>query len=315
VLSRRLEWVVAGGLAASAAARVAGADRLRPLDSGTVPLMSFTPQAAAGAWLGALLLRGRAARLTAALAGAVTTAVVAPRVLPRRQPPAGGPVLRVLTANLLAGRAGADAVVGLVRSTRADVLFLQELTDDAVTRLKRAGLSRLLPHEMTSPRNGPRANAIYARHPLSDRLAPAPSVGAQPAARLQLPSGSPAQLLCIHLRPPKPRLSRSSVTGWRDELLQLPAPGDPPLILAGDFNSTLDHAQFRCLLRRGHVDAASQAGNGLVPTWGPVPGRRPALLALDHVLLDPRCAVLATSAHLLPGSDHRAVFAEFRLPG
>jgi endonuclease/exonuclease/phosphatase family metal-dependent hydrolase len=38
------------------------------------------------------------------------------------------------------------------------------------------------------------------------------------------------------------------------------------------------------------------------------------LLAIDHVLTDRRCAVLSTSAHLLPGSDHRALYAELRLP-
>jgi hypothetical protein len=32
------------------------------------------------------------------------------------------------------------------------------------------------------------------------------------------------------------------------------------------------------------------------------------------VLLDPRCAVLGASVHPLPGSDHLAVSAEFRLP-
>jgi endonuclease/exonuclease/phosphatase family metal-dependent hydrolase len=94
----------------------------------------------------------------------------------------------------------------------------------------------------------------------------------------------------------------------------LPAPGDSPVILAGDFNATLDHAQFRRLLRRGYADAASQDGNGLSPTWGPQPGRRPALLAIDHVLTDRRCAILSTSAHVLPGSDHRALYAELRLP-
>jgi endonuclease/exonuclease/phosphatase (EEP) superfamily protein YafD len=57
---------------------------------------------------------------------------------------------------------------------------------------------------------------------------------------------------------------------------------------------------------------AGETGNGLVPTWGP--WGKLALLTIDHVLVDPRCAVLATSVHPLPGSDHRAVYAEFRLP-
>jgi endonuclease/exonuclease/phosphatase (EEP) superfamily protein YafD len=85
-------------------------------------------------------------------------------------------------------------------------------------------------------------------------------------------------------------------------------------VLAGDFNATADHARFRRVLRPGHVDAAARVGRGLIPTWGPEPWGRPALLTLDHVLVDPGCTVLAVSVHRLPGSDHRAVYAEFRLP-
>lgn len=117
------------------------------------------------------------------------------------------------------------------------------------------------------------------------------------------------------MSPPKPPWSPGATARWRGQLSALPEPGDSPRILAGDFNATLDHAQFRRLLRRGYVDAASQAGNGLSATWGPQPGRRPALLAIDHVLTDRRCAVLTTSAHRLAGTDHRALYAELRLPG
>jgi len=314
--SRRLEQAVAGGLAAWAAARLAAVDRYRLVDTPAAPLLSFTPQAAAAAWAAALLLRGRGTSATAALAGAALTALVAPRALPRRQPSADGMVLRVLTANLLGGRASAEAVVGLVRSTRADVLFLQELTGDAVTRLKRAGLSELLPSELTDGGgDSARGNGIYARYPLRYGVRVAPTSAAQPAARLDLPAGGCVQLVCVHSLPPMPLWSRRAVARWGGELAALPPPGDPPVILAGDFNATLDHAHFRRLLRLGHVDAASQAGHGLAPTWGPEPGGRPALLAIDHVLLDPRCAVLATSTHPLPGSDHRALSAEIRLAG
>lgn len=280
-----------------------------------MPLLSFTPQAAAGAWAGALLLRSRGASATAALAGAALTAAVAPRAMPRRQPAADGPVLRVLTANLLVGRAGADTLVGLVRRTGADVLFLQELTDDAATRLQRAGLSDLLQNQMTEPKaDGPRGSGIYARYPLSDGLAVPPASAVQSTARLDLPSGQSVQLVCVHPHPPRPSRTLRAVARWRGELSVLPPPGDTPVILAGDFNATLDHAQFRRVLRLGYVDAASQAGNGLILTWGPKPCSS-ALLAIDHVLIDPRCAVRATSAHRLPGSDHRVVYAELRLPG
>ena len=101
---------MAGALAGWAAARLAGADRLRFTEAWAVPLLSFTPQVTAGAWAGALLLRGAGPAAATAVAGAALTAAVGPRAVPCRQPPAAGPMLRVLTANLLAGRAVAEAV-------------------------------------------------------------------------------------------------------------------------------------------------------------------------------------------------------------
>ena len=53
---------------------------------------------------------------------------------------------------------------------------------------------------------------------------------------------------------------------------------------------------------------------GSSPTANRGPCGKLALLTIDHVLVDRRCAVVATSVHVLPGSDHRAVFAEVRLP-
>lgn len=302
-------------MACWAAARLAGADRLRFAEPWAVPVLSFTPQVTAAAWAAALLLRGRGPAATTALAGAAVTAAVACRAVPSRQPPASGPVLRVLTANLRFGRAAAEAVTELARGHQADVLFVQELTARAAAGLQEAGLGDLLPHRMTQPMpNGTPGSGIYARYPLHDGLAVPPGSAVRCTARLDLPSGEVAQLACVHAAPPRPARSPGRAARWRGQLSALPSPGTDPLILAGDFNATLDHAQFRLLLHRGYADAASQTGNGLVPTWGPEPGRRLALLAIDHVLTDRRCATLATSVHRLTGSDHRALYAELRLP-
>ena len=305
---------MAGALAGWTTARLAGADRLRFAEAWTVPLLSFTPQVTAGAWASALLLRGAGPAAATAVAGAALTAAVGPRAVPYRQPPAAGPVLRVLTANLLVGRAVAEAVVELVCRKHPDVLFVQELTDDAAARLQQAGLCDLLPHRVTQPIAHGTQGSIYARYPLRGGPAAAPPSAARCTARLDHPSGQFVQLACIHVAPPKPPWSPGATARWRSQLSALPAPGDGACVLAGDFNATLDHAQFRRLLSRGYLDAASQAGNGLCPTWGPQPGRRLTLLAIDHVLTDRRCAVLTTSAHWLSGSDHRALYAEIRLP-
>ena len=98
----------------------------------------------------------------------------APARVPRPQPGATGPMLRVLTMNLYFGRADAEVVVARVRQVGADVLFLQELTADAVTRLKQAGLDDLMPHTQLELRGGSRGSGIYSRFPLSE----GPSVAA-----------------------------------------------------------------------------------------------------------------------------------------
>ena len=310
----QISWLAAGAAAGWGAVRLAGADRLRALEAPAVPLLSFTPQAAAAVLLGSLLLRPEGAAATAALAGSVLAAAVVPRALRSPQPRADGPVLRLLTANLLAGRACADAVVSLVRHTDADVLNVQELTAEAVSKLRQAGLNDLLGHEVIGGPGISRAgSAIFARYPLHSGLQFRQPATAQLSARLELPAGRCADLVCVHLHAPDKLMARWKVARWREELAALPPPADPPRVLAGDFNATADHGQFRRLLRLGHVDAAAQMGSGLIPTWGP--HGRAALLTIDHVLVDSRCAVLAAAVHPLPGTDHRAVYTEFRLPG
>jgi endonuclease/exonuclease/phosphatase family metal-dependent hydrolase len=280
-----------------------------------VPSLSFTPQVAAAAVAALPLLRSGRSRSVTALAAAALTAAVAQRAVPRPQPRVDGAELRVLTSNLLVGRASAESLVRLVNSTGADVLFLQELTEGAAARLQKAGLDDVLPYQVLDPAvYGSKGSGIWARYPMRDGLAVPPASRSRPVARLDVPGGQSVQLVCVHLRPPRPLRSPSGAARWRTEMAMLPGPGDVPVIMAGDFNATIDHAQFRALLRLGYVDAAVQAGRGLVPTWGPRPGGAPAMLAIDHILLDPRCAVRTVSAHKLPGTDHRALYARIRLP-
>jgi endonuclease/exonuclease/phosphatase (EEP) superfamily protein YafD len=318
---KRISWLAAACVAGYGVARLAEADRCRRIEAPAAPLLSFTPLVAAAALFGPLALRRKGPAAAAVLTGTALAAVTAPRAIRRPQPMTRGPVLRVVTANLMHGLAADEAIVSLVRRSGADVLFLQELTETAVIRLKQAGLTDLLPHEIVDVSGASaRGSGIYARYPLGNGLSITSTSIAQPTARLELPGGQRADLICVHPHPPKPPWSRRNAARWREELTVLPPPADPaadaPRVLAGDFNATADHAHFRELLRLGHVDAASQVGKGLVPTWSPWGAwGGPGLLTIDHVLVDPRCAVLAASVYRLPGSDHRAVYAEFRLPG
>ena len=118
-------------------------------------------------------------------------------------------MLRVLTVNLFHGRGDAEAVVARVLEAGADVLFLQELTADAVTGLKQAGLADLMPHTRLEPRRGSGGSGIYSRFPLSEGPRVAPVRAAQPTALLELPGGEAVELICVH--PSAPALT----AGWR----------------------------------------------------------------------------------------------------
>jgi endonuclease/exonuclease/phosphatase (EEP) superfamily protein YafD len=335
---RRLEWAVAAGAAGWAAVRLAGADRAGWGEAWSVPLLSFTPQVASAACGAALLMRGRGSSAVTGLAGAALAAAVVPRAVPGRRAgtggrpgtggpaAAGGPVLRVLTVNLLHGHAEPAAVVGLVRDTAADVLFIQEVTGDSAAGLGRHGIDDLLPHRVIDP--AVRDTAIYARRPLTGEPGAAGELGwarrpggwhtarqgpCWSAARLEPAPGRFVRLVCVHTQPPLPPWQAGGTAAWRAGLAGLPGPGEIPVIMAGDFNATLDHAQFRRLLGRGYTDAAAQAGLGLVPTWGLEPGGRPPLLTIDHVLTDSRGTARNASVHPVAGTDHRALYAEIRL--
>jgi endonuclease/exonuclease/phosphatase (EEP) superfamily protein YafD len=93
----------------------------------------------------------------------------------------------------------------------------------------------------------------------------------------------------------------------------LPAPSSDVIrILAGDFNASLDHSPLRDVIAGGYTDAGDATGTGLHPTW-PADWRIPPMITIDHVLYDKRASAVTTSVHTVPGTDHRALFAELRL--
>lgn len=310
-LRSAVAWIVVAPFVAFAVVRLAGLDRGWPL----VQLVAFVPWAAAGAAaaaLPALVLGARAAALAALASCLALGAVVAPRAIQdggARAPEAVA--LRVLTANLLGDRASSEAVVALVRRTRADVLSLQELSPEALGELERAGLRRELPHAVLRERPGFRGSGLYARRPLRAGAEPATSAETT-VATLRTPDGPAVEVLAVH---PQAPIGRQRVPAWRADLRALPpAPGgDPVRILAGDFNATVDHREFRRVLDRGYADAAARAGKGLTATW-PAGRRVPPGVTIDHVLAPERVAVGEVSVHTVAGSDHRAVFAELFLP-
>lgn len=303
-----LTWTAVTPFAVWAVARVAGLER------GSIPtqLMAATPYAAVGSLI-PLLIATLGRRRVAAAVALLTTAALGFGVLPRAlgtADAAGGRPLRVLTINLLVGKADAYHVVELVRRLDPDVLSTQELTFGAVGVLDALGLKTLMPHRLLEPEPDASGSGLYAKHPLQPLTGVVPQSGRNmPAARLALPGG-PVEIVDVHPHPPV----GPAVAAWQQALDTLPpASADAVRILAGDFNATLDHVPLRRVLARGYKDAADQVGAGLIPTW---PANRwlPPIITIDHVLVDRRVGVRDVSVHTVPGTDHRTVFAELTVP-
>ena len=275
--------------------------------------ISFTPSAAAGSGLLCALAAGLGHRRSAALLGAsagALAAVVVPSTRATQQPgrTPGVRPLTIMSANCLKGRVDPEALVALVREVRPDVQAIQEQNRGFMGRLERAGLLELLPHRVLAP-GGRHADAgLLSVHPLQRMDAGFPTEFV--AARMTLPDGSTVPLVSVH---PIPPVGRPRTRSWAANLRTLPAPDGAFLdgIVAGDFNATLDHPEFRAVLARGWRDAAAARGAGLRPTWG---GYGVLRLTIDHVLVAPGVRVQGYRIDPLAGSDHRAITATLELP-
>ncbi|WP_229686136.1 endonuclease/exonuclease/phosphatase family protein [Longimycelium tulufanense] len=295
---------------------VAAAVRLLGLDANryTVALIALTPYVLAVGFVLAvfsLLARRWIIGLLALVLVVILGADVAGRVLPDSRPFQRGPQVRVLSANL-SGHGNARAVVDWVRRGRVDVLSLQGLTPEAVAALDAAGLRTELPYREFEPTAEGTGSGLAARFPLRRRALAGPSRHEQPSAWVDVPGSRGLEVVVVHAARP---LSPAGPDQWRRELAGLPAaPGEgPPRILAGTFNATLDHAPLRALVNQGYRDAAAEVGRGLVPTWPA--DRLVPLVALDHVLVDRRCAVDDLVVLDVSGSAHRAVLTTITMPG
>ncbi|NRQ37817.1 endonuclease/exonuclease/phosphatase family protein [Nonomuraea sp. NN258] len=304
-----LTWLAVTPFAAWAVARLAGLER----GSLATQIMTATPYAAAGSLVPLLIAairRKRAATVVALLASAALGLSVLPRALGSAEATTGRS-LRVMSLNLLFGRADTETVMRLVREFDPDVLSTQELTPGAVADLDAAGLKDLMPHRMLEDEWSAGGSGLYSKHALKPLWDLIPPVGHKmPAAVISLPGGAPIEFIDVHPYPPL----GEQVANWNAALSSLPSAGEGTVrILAGDFNASLDHAAMRRLLDRGYKDAADQVGAGLIPTW-PANKRVPPIITIDHVLVDRRVGVREVSVHTVPGTDHRAVLAELTVP-
>ncbi len=324
---RLLGWVVTLALAAVA---LVSLDPARVGLSTTAPvtqLIALRPVLAAGfGGMGALLLLGV---LVGALAG---------RRRPRRTvlalvflavglghgwvvydrgldddplPAAREGALTVLALNTYGGGATADEVVAAAADVGADVLALPETSAESAEAVAADLATRTgTGYQVLSRTTGPwdaSSTALLVSERLGEYTERASPLTAHGAVRAEPVDGSGPVLVAVH--PISPHEPGDAMERWRRDLAAVTEPcrAEDDVIVAGDFNATLDHAPMRDV--GSCVDAAAEAGVGGVATW---PARFPRLVGapIDHVLVDGDRYVVDAAAVLEVGaSDHRAVVA------
>lgn len=227
--------------------------------------------------------------------------------------------LRLITANLLNGRASAEALAGLVQSAAADVVAVQELGWEQAE-----ALSSVLPHGRLEPADDYSGMGLALRHPAASLSRLALPYRDARIARLEPAAWSalerPLEIVNVHFAAPTARPWRRHLAYRRAQLAGLhrhfDAQPDAARALVGDFNATPLWPVYRSLAARFDdlpARHARERGAPLRATWPAWLPRGP-LLRIDHCF-GHALEVASARAVPLPGSDHLALVVDLRVKG
>ncbi|MFF0264078.1 endonuclease/exonuclease/phosphatase family protein [Kribbella sp. NPDC004536] len=289
-----------------------GLDELTPFTQ----LAAFRPQCLVVVLVLALLMlvrRGwRIASALVAVLALVGTALTVPREFSRaRQAPEGARVLTIMVANVLGGGARAADVAAVIRAQQPDLVSLPEAQADVREQIS-VQLQDLRYKGFTAQPipAAPSATSVLVSASLGDvtfASEPGTTFG-----NIVVTAGNlgAVQLIAYHGYPPL----AGAVPTWKHDLLKVRqwCSQDAPTVIAGDFNATVDHADFRNALNGYCRSVGPSIGSGLEGTW---PADQPGVLRtqIDHVVATRQLEPETFATYSIHGTDHRAVVARVAL--
>jgi endonuclease/exonuclease/phosphatase family metal-dependent hydrolase len=222
---------------------------------------------------------------------------------------------RLMTANLLNGRAKADDLRRVIDLVEPDLVATQELGPDAAEVL-----ADRFPHHELRPELDHRGHGIASRLPAGFGEIPLPW---RPGLWARLEIGSRRAIFAsVHMRnavtPPWWRSVRirarqlEALFEWVERVVE----EDEVFVLAGDMNASPAWPVYRRLAERWDdlvFDFAEESGSSAEPTWGWRPGW-PRVLRIDHVF-GRGARVVGYRVEAVRGSDHAAVVVDLQLTG
>lgn len=222
----------------------------------------------------------------------------------------GSKRLTLLHTNVFEKNTNYQAVLNLVNDSNADLVVLQELTEDWSKQT--ATLQRKYPYSEIAPRADGAGMALYSRHPLENVQVLNLDSSAHIAIFARVNVGETA-LFVLALHPPTPMTPAKFENRNRQfrEAAILLNSIDGPKVLVGDLNTTMWSPYFGSLVRdAGLRDARLEFG--LKTSW-PLPLPSFLRLPIDHCLISDDVGVdqVQVGAHI--GSDHKPLVVELRI--
>ncbi|HEY6803990.1 MAG TPA: endonuclease/exonuclease/phosphatase family protein [Pyrinomonadaceae bacterium] len=220
--------------------------------------------------------------------------------------------VRLLHANVLKGNTNYQAVLDLVNEANADVVVLQEFTEDWSEHTQELRVK--YPYFSVEPRLQGAGMAIFSRYPYEElqALKLDDSTHLAILARLKL-AGTTLSVLSMH--PPTPITpakfrNRNQQFSEAAELLKQTG---GPKVLIGDLNITMWSPYFKTLIQNSGL-RDSRSGLGLYPTW-PMPLPSFLRLPIDHCLVSSDIQVNGFQIGSRTGSDHRPIIVDLTIAG
>jgi endonuclease/exonuclease/phosphatase (EEP) superfamily protein YafD len=258
------------------------------------------------------------AAAVAFLAALVAFSWIAPLYLGSRSSVDGRGELVVMAQNLEYGDARLIADRGI--QAGVDLLVVTEAPGPAVLQLR--AMAKELPYTAGFREWGREGSVVLSRYPLTD-VTQISDGGDSRVVTVHTPQFGYVDLVALHPTPPYHKAGWSAdyerITDYlRDHYAAGGALHNRPVIIAGDFNATLDHAPIRRMRVMGFTDAADQLNLGFQPTWpAPRSVQRfgisvPPLVQIDHVMSSPALVVTSLTTFHSEGADHLGVLAKLQ---
>ncbi|MEZ5858524.1 MAG: endonuclease/exonuclease/phosphatase family protein [Geminicoccaceae bacterium] len=293
-------WLLLAGLFGLTLAPILG-DYSRKLDFLGQFLIQTTALTVA-AFLLFLVLQHRLVAFAAVVCVFLQLAVLQPALFPARAMTTSGESLSVVFANVWTQNRRLPEVVERLEALDPDVIVLTEIREETESLLP--ALEATWPYRAACPRHYSCDTVVLSRLPILEDRSGKGERGLVGLAAARIESGfGPVTVAGTHLTQPLPPWRQRVQEYQTEQVVDMLAGVDDPLLVVGDFNSV----PWGRLIRAFAAATGLKVAPGLEGTW-PATLPWPLRIPIDQALTGRGLELLEREVVTMPGADHKALW-------